>query len=532
MKLKNSTRREFLKFMGRTSVLAYSGALLASCTSTAMKTPPSKLFKALAPQSSDQLVLAPGFNYNILASWGDAINGKDQFGFNCDFITLQTNAQGETFLWVNHESPNPFFVSGFDGSGPRTLAQYTLEAKSVGGSYIRVQEDPKQKGKWKMVPDQRNFRLDGLTKIPFAWPHKIAGGTYALGTLANCAGGQTTWGTLLTCEENYNEFYGEAWLANGKRQITIETSKHGWEKINPQPPERYGWVVEIDPIKKSAKKLIALGRFAHEAACFVISKSGYPVVYMGDDKEDEFIYKFISAEKNSLEKGELFVADSINGKWISLDWNKQKILQKNYASQTEVLIYARQAAKMLGATPQDRPEDVELDPRTGNIFIALTKSRSKDDPYGQIAKLEELDGHEGMSFKLSSYIVGSKKNGVACPDNMAFDPKGNLWFTNDMSGYEIEKGAYQGFGNNALFFVPFEGKNAGQPMRVASGPMDSEFTGPCFSKDGRTLFLSVQHPGELSKTGMITSHWPDGGSSTPKPSVIAIYGEALNNIIG
>jgi len=113
---------------------------------------------------------------------------------------------------------------------------------------------------------------------------------------------------------------------------------------------------------------------------------------------------------------------------------------------------------------------------------------------------------------------------------MVFDPQGNLWFTTDMAGGEMNKGPYEGFGNNGLFVFIRNGQHQGQIMRVASAPIDAEFTGPCFSPDYKTLFLSVQHPGETSSSvDKLTSHWPDG--TIPKPSVITLNGPLLDKIV-
>src|SRR5690606_879502 len=108
-------------------------------------------------------------------------------------------------------------------------------------------------------------------------------------------------------------------------------------------------------------KLTSIGRYAHECATVVKTKDGKCAVYSGDDRVDQFIYKFISDKENSLETGKLYVADTINGRWLSLDINDQPILKKNFLDQTEVLIRTREAAALVGATPLARPEDIEVD---------------------------------------------------------------------------------------------------------------------------------------------------------------------------
>ena len=101
-----------------------------------------------------------------------------------------------------------------------------------------------------------------------------------------------------------------------------------------------------------------------------------------------------------------------------------------------------------------------------------------------------------------------------------------------MSGSMMNKYPYKAFKNNGLFYVPLEGPMAGKAFQVASAPIDAELTGPYFAPDGETLFLSVQHPGERSAKGNgVTSHWPDGADSTPRPSVVQISGKAMREIL-
>ena len=78
-----------------------------------------------------------------------------------------------------------------------------------------------------------------------------------------------------------------------------------------------------------------------------------------------------------------------------------------------------------------------------------------------------------------------------------------------------------------------EGKQKGKAIQVASAPVDAELTGPWFSPDCKTLFLSVQHPGSKSKSlDQLTSNWPDGGNSVPKSSVICLKGDLINKVQG
>ena len=94
----------------------------------------------------------------------------------------------------------------------------------------------------------------------------------------------------------------------------------------------------------------------------------------------------------------------------------------------------------------------------------------------------------------------------------------------------MNKGPYEGLGNNSLFVFMRKGEHQGKVMRVASAPVDAELTGPCFSPDYKTLFLSVQHPGETSPSkDKLTSTWPDG--TIPKSYVITLSGPLLEKIV-
>ena len=152
---------------------------------------------------------------------------------------------------------------------------------------------------------------------------------------------------------------------------------------------------------------------------------------------------------------------------------------------------------------------------------------------GQILKIEEAkDDKTSLTFTASVFKAGGEATGFACPDNMAFDPKGNLWFTSDISGSSIGKEPYASFQHNGLFMVPSYGVDKGKVIQVASAPVDAEFTGPQFSEDGTTLFLCIQHPGEGSKAiGDFTSNWPEGNGAMPKSAVITISGAPLNDLM-
>lgn len=480
--------------------------------------------------SADELVLAEGLKYRVLVSWGQVINSRgERFGFNNDYLAFfpLDNLSDEGLLWVNHEELVQGYFDTPSDPASKSLADVRREMTEVGGSILRIRKTGVD---WEMVQDDHyNRRLDANTQIQFASARPILGRTSATGTFANCSGGITPWHTVLSCEENYHFFTGEVALGSGRRRF-IKTGLLGWERYLDLPPEHYGWVVEVDPFTGAAQKLTALGRFAHESATAVQARDGRCVVYSGDDKVDECIYKFIADAPGSLEQGTLYVADTGNGRWLPLVLGGDKRLDGLFFDQTDLLIRTREAARIVGGTPQDRPEDIEYDRNSGAVYISLTKNLRRGRPFGSILKITERDSDPlALEFTANTFITGGSVSGIACPDNLAFDPRGNLWIANDISSFELNRFPYTGFANNGLYFVPMSGPHAGGIFQVASAPAGSELTGMTFSADGRTLFMSVQHPGENSRNvEQLTSHWPDGGSSRPRPSVVTIQGLLLD----
>lgn len=547
-------RRQFISFIGKASLgIMVAPPFLTSCGNNTTPINIQKLslkkfkklknlvLESLPPSDKDDLLLTKGLDYHVVIKWGDKISNQDTFGFNNDFtcfLPLDENNPKDGLLWVNHEYINQLYVSDFNKKNYenplkyRTTEQVDKEMYNVGGSIVRIKEE---NGTWKIVEnDQHNRRITGKTPIQLNWNTPIKGKTTVIGTLANCSGGITPWNTFLTCEENYDGFYGETEYDENNVATHTASTYYGWENFHNNPPEHYGWVVEVNPKTGAAQKHIALGRFSHECCTVYELKDKRVVAYTGDDKNDEHLYKFISSKPGSLKEGTLYVADTINGKWLALDWENQPVLKEKFKDQTEVLIRAREASKLIGATALNRPEDIEIDPITGNVFVSLTNNKDKNDYHGSILKIEENNNaFDALTFKASTYKAGGEENGFSCPDNLAFDLSGNLWFTSDMSGSAMNKvdKPYMPFKNNSLFVIPRYGKETGKVTRVASAPRDAELTGPWFSPDGKTLFLSVQHPGEQTKDlNNPTSTWPFDGDNIPKPAVVAITGDLIEKM--
>ncbi|SFE60586.1 PhoX family protein [Alteribacillus iranensis] len=487
-------------------------------------------FTPIQPTMKDDVVLPNGFTYDVIAAYGDVINKKGEtFGFNNDFtMYLPINGSNRHgLLWVNHEYSSDVFVTGPKQNGKYTKKQIEKLLEVQGGSVIEIERD--NNGVWKMNTDSDYARrITGLTPFelrgPAAGTEAVNGAKTAQGTFANCSGGMTMWDTVLSCEENYESTAADAGLDD----------------------THYGWVVEIDPFDPSftLRKHTALGRFNHENAAVGTTKDGRLVVYMGDDKKDAGVYKYISKNKyvesrgkgNSqlLEDGTLYVADMSKGRWLALtidavreaaDGNEE--LLEKFQTQADVLVNTHEAAMLIGGTPTDRPEDVEISPFDRSIFIAHTNNDLHGNIHGHITRfIEKNDDLGSMEFDFEIFAAGGSQSGFSAPDNLSFDSDSNLWTVTDISSGSQNKHVFEPFGNNGMFVIPTMGDHAGEAYQFASAPVASEMTGPWFTPDETTLFLAVQHPGETTEdANNPTSMWPHrSGDNMPRPAVIGIRG--------
>ena len=303
------------------------------------------------------------------------------------------------------------------------------------------------------------------------------------------------------------------------KKLNFYKKSFSWHEFFNPPSEHYGWVVEINPKNHEIRKLVALGRFRHEGASVVKANNNIPVVYMGEDKVGGHIYKFISDKENSFKTGKLFVADIKAGKWLHL--SKKNNPKLNYfSSNLEVLTYASVASDLINATKCDRPEDIAINPINKDVFVSLTNNIRAGNLYGSILKIVEKNSNPlAMEFTASTYINGGTSSGIACPDNLLFDTSENLWMTSDMSIDSTHgKAIYNKFNNNGLFFIPTNGKLAGEAFQIASAPKGAELTGISFTPDYKNLLICIQHP----------KKWPNNASNGP--SLVSIYGKELDSL--
>jgi secreted PhoX family phosphatase len=542
-------------------------------------------FTAIAASSNDAFEVPPGFRADVLISWGDVFrDGRRRplrYGFNNDFLAyFPLKGSREGLLFVNHEYPDPFFLHGYKPTGAaKAPAQVQEEQDNVGNSIVHIRR--RRNGRWKVVsPSSYNRRVYGdRPDLEFTGPLVGAPGigASAHGSIANCSGGITPWGTALSCEENFDGY--------GTNVALNVDFGYGWHQFGGQPEDaeyhytnfkKYGWVCEHDPYDPDyvGRKHTALGRFRHENTAFRHEPGKNFVLYMGDDKANEGVYKFVSDRRfrrgdhannrRILEAGQLYIArwepegrrrfanvgdtEPINategtGTWVPVPEAMLDDTATKLRAHFTDAVYDMHFAT-------NRPEDVEV-AEDGSVFIALTNNSTVRDSHGSVRRLREQSGDpEALEFRWRDYAAGGPtgstdpgEEGFSSPDNLVFDKAGNLWVVTDISSSRLNRTSppneYTYHRNNAMFMVPTSGPNRGIGFRFANGPVECEITGPYFTPDEETLFVNVQHPGET--TGLTatapgvfgqettyTSWWPEGNKtagdlpSTPKPSTVVI----------
>lgn len=626
------SRRDFLRgSLAATAIAATVSplAIITAETARAQGSTPRFDFTEVEAGIDERHHVAEGYDADVLLRWGDALfpdspefdptrqtpeAQKRQFGYNNDYVGfIPLNGSSEHgLLVVNHEYTNEHLmfpgivkvVEKADEKNPgKTLAELEItpadrgrvdiEMAAHGGTVVEIR---KRDGKWAVVREGAlNRRITADTEMELTGP--AAGdarlqtaadptGRRVFGTINNCAGGVTPWGTYIMAEENIHGYFtgelpeGHAEAANYKR-LGIPEGTYAWGGFHdrfdvskePNEPNRFGWVVEVDVMDPNSvpKKRTALGRFKHEGAESIVAKDGRVVFYLGDDERFDYVYKFVTtgrydpndraANMNLLDEGTLFVArfeEDGTMRWLPLTHGEGPLTEANgFRSQADVLIETRRAADLLEATPMDRPEDVQPNETNGRVYVMLTNNtRRKDEQvdaanpraanaFGHIIEIAEADGDfaavDGGRWEVllkcgdpsvaavgATFSTETTKNGwFGMPDNCAVDADGRLWVSTDGNSPKAT-GRTDG-----LWAVETEGAARGTSKLFFRVPVGGEMCGPLLLPDMQTAFVAVQHPGDggedwdgfgrLSYYEDLSTRWPDFRPDMPtRPSVVVI----------
>ena len=572
-------------------------------------------FKGIPVSVADKITVPEGYMAEVIAAWGEPVGLSGEMpAFKAD--ATNTAAEQAAQMGMHHDGIHFFPTDGSksgllvmnheyvdDGllhpDGIKTWsAQKVQKAQAAHG--VSVIEVEQKDGKWEMVrPSPFARRFTASTPMAISGPaagHALmktaadASGRRVLGTLNNCGSGITPWGTYLTCEENFM-FYFKGPDAPDAHEARWGLRKgdpigYRWHEHDarfdasktPNEPNRFGWVVEIDPMNPSSTpmKRTALGRAAHEGATVATTRNGKAVIYMGEDARFEYIYKFVSrdaimpggARTNAelLDHGTLYVAKfDVNGKgsWLALTYGQGPLTAANgFADQGEVLIKARQASDLLGGTKMDRPEWIDVD-KQGWVYTTLTNNSNRgaanqlgvdaanpraNNTMGNIIRWKDDGDFDGSGFQWNHFVLAGdpkleradakgniKGDAFACPDGLWTDARGVLWIQCDMSTSAMGKGDLINMGNNGMLAADVK---TGEIRRFLTGPSGCEVTGATATPDGRTMFVNIQHPGESPSERSDPadprkiSNWPDQQAAGRPRSATLVIRKIDGGLIG
>ncbi|HSV60139.1 MAG TPA: PhoX family phosphatase [Variovorax sp.] len=564
-------------------------------------------FKSVPMTAGDRITVPEGYSAQVLYRWGDPVGVAGQMpafaanasnsaadqalqaGMHHDgmaFFAVDASSSERGLLVMNHEYVDDGLLHP---DGMKTWSAEKVR-KSMNAHGVSVIEVRREGGAWKQVaPSSFARRITASTPMQMSGPaagHAMLktaadpSGTRILGTFNNCANGQTPWGTYLTCEENFLDYFEgvenpdahqRRWgirKGNGAKYRWHEHEERFDVAKHPNEHNRFGWVVEIDPRDPASTpvKRSAMGRAAHEGAATALTADGRAVVYMGEDARFEYIYKFVSrdamkpggaaANRELLDHGTLYVARfdvDGNGEWLPLVQGKGPLMpDKGFANQGDVLIKARQASDLLGATKMDRPEWTAVDPISKEIYCTLTNNSNRgaqgqpfmdaanpraNNTMGQIIRWKESGDLDATKFAWNHLVLaGDPKQGryeaqgnikgdmFGSPDGLMVDARGVLWIQTDVSTSTLGKGDYTNLPNNQMLACD---PTKGEIRRFLLGPAGCEVTGISFAPDLRTLFVNIQHPGEPAnersnpEAPLAVSRWPDG-AGRPRSATVVI----------
>ncbi|MBY5567955.1 PhoX family phosphatase [Rhizobium leguminosarum] len=618
---KRFSRRSFMQGSLAVSAIAATVSPIALMSADEARAADNKgsafNFSEVEAGVDDKHHIAEGYDADILLRWGDAVlpgapqfdpakqtadAQSKQFGYNNDyvgFIPLEGSSE-HGLLVVNHEYTNPHLmfpglvqvVDGKIKQGALSKEQVDVEMAAHGGTIVEIR---KTGGKWQVVADGKyNRRITANTPMEITGPaagndrlktSADATGTRAIGTINNCAGGVTPWGTYIMAEENFHGYFsgalpeGHKEAANYKRYGVPEG---GYEWANfydrfdlskePNEPNRFGWIVEVDVMDPTSapKKRTALGRTKHEGAESIVAKNGKVVFYLGDDERFDYVYKFVTsaafnpndraANMNLLDSGTLHVAkfnEDGTMQWLPMVFGQGPLTAENgFTSQADVLIECRRAGDALGATKMDRPEDVQPNGVNGKVYVMLTNNTRRkadqvdaanpraENAFGHIIEISENDGDftatsgkwevllkcgdPSVAAVGATFSTETTKNGwFGMPDNCAVDAAGRLWVSTDGNNNKAT-GRTDG-----LWAVDTEGAARATSKLFFRVPVGAEMCGPLFTPDDETAFVAVQHPGDGGEDWPghgrpsyyedLSTRWPDFKPDMPvRPAVVAI----------
>ena len=516
--------------------------------------------------------ISEDYEFSVLIPWGDPIvpdgpkfsypptpeNQEQQIGIGHDGMWFfpskdEFNESRKGLLALNHEFGSDSHLLG--KGDPESLEDVRVSQHAHGVSVVGL---VRTAGVWQTYDACEARRIHVNTPVAFSGPAagsallQTPNGNAPAGTVNNCGCGVTPWNTYLTCEENFQGYFGatnqrSTWIATDEQSRYGFSSGgfgYGWQNFDRRfdlsdsgyrnEENRFGWVVEIDPYdaNQTPVKRTALGRFKHESVACAVGKDRRVVAYMGDDQGNDYIYKFVSDEdhvklrhegKSPLDEGKLFVArfdEDGTGEWLELSVDNP-VLASRFQSQAAVVTYARLAADAVGATPMDRPEWTTV-AANGTVFCACTNNGGRSQPnaanpqapnnHGHIISWVDSDMHVGTTFTWDIFLLSSDTHATdarfADPDAIYVDPDGRLFVLTD--------GEQRSNMTNQVVVIDTVTKAA---KRLFAGVFGDEVTGITMTPDRRTMFVNLQHVGGGD---IRLTDFPRLGDPVPRDATIVI----------
>lgn len=451
------TRRQFTVAFGTLAAASMSGGIFSqplAATNPAMKT--SGGYGPLIDDPDGILALPEGFTYKVLSSFGDPMEGGLRVPDRADGMGCLLLDDSRVALIRNHEL-QPKHLTEFGPGQPepmKTELAYDSNAQNEalpGGTTTIIYNT-------QTATKEREFQS-------------------LIGTVRNCSGGTTPWGSWLTCEES------------------LDTPSDDGKKY-------HGYVFEVPATADGlieAKPLTALGRFNHEAAC-VDPETG--IVYMTEDRGDSLLYRLIPNEYGNLSAGGKLQALAVKGypKFDSRNWNKREMPVGEWLGVTWVDIQSPDSAEddlrkqgyREGAALFARGEGIHW--AEDRLYFCCTNGGHKQ--LGQVMayKPSAYEGSPGESDapgKLQLFVESADKQVFNFGDNLTVTPNGHLIVCEDQ---------YTAIVDNHLRGVTPDG----EVYTFAQLSLQTELAGACFSPDGKTLFVNLYSP---TKTLAISGPW-------------------------
>ena len=425
------------------------------------------------------LLLPTGFTYQVLFSAGDDVyNAKGVISPSKSeqdmvvYIPIQQSSE-HGYLYISHEGRQANAVLG--GGGGATMFEVI-----------------KQEGKWQVLGNKQAVDFSNVGE-----------------TFRNCGGGLTPHGTVVTMEEEFPTSNAEIWKESGIKDTSVFQGKPRY--LN------YGWAVEVDPSNQQAiQKLKSFGRYRHEDAEFMPDDK---TVYLSSDNKPSIIFKFVADKPGDYTKGQLFAYQESNEKgipaWLPLPMDESSLenaieeavklgatmfIDQEWIQRVGSKLYITES----GSGHFDFYKEIAMGGKPAKHLIDLCKKKGQDyeDPYGRILELDLTTN------KIRVYLNGGVSEAdenfcFASPDAMTSarihgkewliiseDSQGHL---NGKSGPSIKaKGETY---NEVYFLEPNREKVALTDLhRFIMAPEGCETTGNMFTPDGKTYFVSIQHP--------------------------------------